>query len=179
MYAPMRLARDLSGFRLGLPGRWGEAVDGCGGLEPVGRPELAQDVRDVDADGLDADDEYRGDLAVGVAAGEEVQHLRLTCRKAEDLLWAVLLLGKRGLRRREIEPRALGEQLDLAEQRPGPYPGRDGVRLPQRHGRHGAGGAGRGERFGLAPTAVRHQRQALEPLPGLCTLRPRLGPRRA
>src|SRR5205085_11561437 len=106
----------------------------------------------------------------------EVQHLRLTCRKAEDLLWAVLLLGKRGLRRREIEPRALGEQLDLAEQRPGPYPGRDGVRLPQRHGRHGAGGAGRGERFGLAPTAVRHQRQALEPLPGLCALRPRLGP---
>jgi hypothetical protein len=49
-----------------------------GGLEPVRRPELAQDVRDVDADGLDADDERGGDLPVGIAAGDKVQDLRLT-----------------------------------------------------------------------------------------------------
>ena len=107
-------ARQL---RFRLPGWWrGEAGDGRGGLEPVGRPEFAQDVRDVDADGLDADDERRGDLAVGVAAGEEVQDLRLARGQAEDFLWAVLLFGERGRRGREVEPRALGEQLEFAEQ---------------------------------------------------------------
>ena len=62
----------------------------------------------MDADGLDADDEHRGDLAVSVAAGEEVQDLRLARGQAEDFLWAVLLFGERGLRGREIEPGALG-----------------------------------------------------------------------
>src|SRR5690348_6082853 len=83
--AALWLARDLSGLRFRSPGWWrGEAGDGRGGLEPVGCPEFAQDVRDVDADGLDADDERRGDLAVGVAAGEEVQDLRLARGQAED-----------------------------------------------------------------------------------------------
>src|SRR6478735_1901388 len=87
--APLWLARDLSGLRFRLPGWWrGEAGDGRGGLEPVGCPEFAQDVRDMDADGLDADDERRGDLAVGVAAREEVQDLRLARGQAEDFLWA-------------------------------------------------------------------------------------------
>src|SRR6266496_2737861 len=67
-----RFCWDLSGFTLRLPGGWrGEAVGGRGCLEPVRRPELAQDVRDVDAGRLDADDERRGDLAVGVAAGDQ------------------------------------------------------------------------------------------------------------
>ena len=44
---------------------------------------------------------------------------------------------------REVEPGALGEQFELPEQGPGSDPGGDGVRLPQRHGRLGAGGTGR------------------------------------
>src|SRR5689334_25391272 len=45
MCAPLWLARDLSGLGFRLPGWWrGEAGDGRGGLEPVGRPEFAQDV---------------------------------------------------------------------------------------------------------------------------------------
>jgi hypothetical protein len=68
----------FSGLCSRLPGGWrGEAVDDRGCLEPVRRPELAQDVRDVDADGLDADHERRGDLAVRIAAGDEVQDLAL------------------------------------------------------------------------------------------------------
>jgi pimeloyl-ACP methyl ester carboxylesterase len=46
-----------------------------GGLDPVRRAELAEDVGDVDACRLDADDERGGDLAVGVAAGDEAQDL--------------------------------------------------------------------------------------------------------
>src|SRR6185437_12323001 len=46
----------IRGGGLRLPGGWwGEAVGDRGCLEPVRRPELAQDVRDVDAGGLDAD----------------------------------------------------------------------------------------------------------------------------
>src|ERR1700750_3464386 len=153
------LARDLSGLRFRSPGWWrGEAGDGRGGLEAGGGPEFAQDVRDVDADGLDADDERRGDLAVGVAAGEEVQDLRLARGQAEDFPWAVLLFGEGGRRGREFEPRALGEQFEFAEQRPGPDPGRDGMCLPQRHGRLDTGGAGCGERLGLAPLGGRPPR---------------------
>ena len=48
------------------------AARGGGGwprFAPVRRVEFLQDVRYVDARGLDADDEFGGDLAVGVAAG--------------------------------------------------------------------------------------------------------------
>ena len=38
----------------------------------------------MNADGLDADDERRGDLAVRVAAGDEVEDLRLASRQAES-----------------------------------------------------------------------------------------------
>src|SRR5690242_3957128 len=132
-------AWDPSGPTVRLPSGWrGEAVGDRGCLEPVRRPELAQDVRDVDAGGLDADDERRGDLAVRVATGDQVQDLRLARGQAEDLPRAALCLGERGLRGREIEPRALGEQFDLPKQRTGPEPGRDCVRLPERYGRLGA-----------------------------------------
>jgi hypothetical protein len=50
--------------------RWRAVRDG-GCFEPVWRVELAQDVRDVDAGGLDADLELGGDLAVGDAAGDQ------------------------------------------------------------------------------------------------------------
>ena len=113
-----------------------------------------------------------GDLAVGVAAGDERQHLRLARRQAEDLLQALLARRATRVGRREIEPRALGEQLELAQQRLRSDPSRDGVRLPERHARLGAGGAGGDERLGLAPAAVGRERRAFEPLPGRRGLRP-------
>jgi hypothetical protein len=61
----------------------GEAVGDRGRFAPVWRVEFAQDVRDVHAGGLDADDERGGDLAVGEAAGDERQHLRLARRQAD------------------------------------------------------------------------------------------------
>ena len=61
----------------------------------VRRAELVQDVRDVDACRLGADDERRGDLAVGVAAGDEIQNLGLACGETEDLFQALLSVGRR------------------------------------------------------------------------------------
>jgi hypothetical protein len=72
-----------------------------GRLAPVRCAELAQDVRDMHAGRPGADDECRRDLAVGVAAGEEGQDLRLP-----------------------------GGQLKLFCQGCRADPGRDGVRLP-------------------------------------------------
>jgi hypothetical protein len=92
--------------------RRGEAVRDRGRLAPVRRVELAQDVRHVDAGGPDTDDELRGTLTVGVAAGEEGQDLRLAWGQTEGLLQALPSLGWLGLRRRELEPRALGKQLE-------------------------------------------------------------------
>ena len=121
-----------------------------------------------------------GDLAVRVAAGDERQNLRLARRQPEELLQALLRRpaesASGGV---EIEPRALGEQLELAQQGPRSDPSRDGVRLPERHARLGAGGAGGDERLGLAPAAVGREGRAFEPVPGRCRLRPRLGPRDA
>jgi len=78
--------RNLSGLRLSLPdGRRGEAVRDGGRFEPVRRVELAQDVRDVDAGRLDADDERRRDLAVRAATCDEGQDLRLARCQAESL----------------------------------------------------------------------------------------------
>ena len=55
--------------------------------------ELAQDVRDVDAGGLDVITEFGGDLAVGEALGDERQHLGLTGREAEELFQALFRFG--------------------------------------------------------------------------------------
>jgi hypothetical protein len=85
---------------------------GC--FAPVRCIELLQDVRDMDAGGFDADDEFGGDLPVGVAADEEGEDLGLARRQAECFREAWFWAGGRGLRRREIEPCPLGEQLDLA-----------------------------------------------------------------
>src|SRR5262249_8355618 len=46
------------------------------GLGAVGRAELAEHVGDVFLDGVEGDDEVAGDLLVGGAAGEQVQHLQ-------------------------------------------------------------------------------------------------------
>ena len=105
----------ILGRKLGLPNvRRGDAVRDGGRLQPVRRAELAQDVRDVDAGRPDADHQGRRDLAVGVAAGDQGQDLRLARREAEDLLEALLPFGRPGVRRRELQPRALGEQSSPA-----------------------------------------------------------------
>ena len=86
-----------------------------GRLESVRRAELAQDVRDVHARRLDADHQRRRDLAVRVAAGDERQNLCFPRSQSENLLDALNLAVRPLDWRREIEPRALGEQLDLPE----------------------------------------------------------------
>ena len=73
---------------------WGDAVGDGRGFASVGRVELAEDVRDVDAGGLDADHELARDLAVGVAAGDERQDLGLARRQAEGVGEALLRVGR-------------------------------------------------------------------------------------
>ena len=101
-----------------------------------------------------------------------VEHLGLARRQPEELLQALRRVGGAGVRRRRIEPRSLGEQLELAQQGLRSEPGRDGVGVPERHARLGAWRAGGDERLGLAPAAVRGERRALEALPGRGGVRP-------
>ena len=143
-----------------------------GGLEPIRRAQLPQDVRNVDAGRPDTDHEGRRDLAVGVAAGDEGQDLRLARCEAEELK-ALLRVGRHSKRRCDLQPRALGEQLELRGQRLGSDPGRDRMRLPERPARLGAGRAGGDQRLGLAPAAVGSERRTFEPIPGRRRLRPR------
>ncbi len=82
----------------------------------------------MDARRLDADDERLRDLAIGVAAGDEREDLRLTRCEPEDLLEVLRAMFQRDVGRREIEPRALGEQLELSGQGPRSDSSRDGVR---------------------------------------------------
>ena len=71
----------------------------------------------MDARRLGTDDERLGDLTVRVAAGDEGEDLGLAGRETEVLLGAPLSTGCRLGRGGEIEPGALGEQFELAEQR--------------------------------------------------------------
>jgi hypothetical protein len=52
-----------------------------GGFDSVLSVELGQDVGDVDAGGLDTDHQRGGDLAVGVAAGDQAEDLGFTGRQ--------------------------------------------------------------------------------------------------
>ena len=79
----------------------------------------------------------------------------------------------------EIEPRPLGQQLELALQGPGADAHGYGMCVPQRRGRLGAGRAGGDERLGLAPAAVGRDRRALEPVPRIRRARPEIRPRDA
>src|SRR5262245_57529957 len=109
-------SRHRSGRRRGLF-RGSDPVGDRGCFTSVRCVEFAQDVRNVDAGCLDADDEVRRDLAVRVATGDEGQDLRLARCQAESLLQASPSVGLLVLRGGEIEPRALGEQLELPQQR--------------------------------------------------------------
>lgn len=61
-----------------------EAVaDGVGGgLGPAPDAELGEEVGDVGAGGVGADEERRGDLAVGVAGRQQTQDVQLARRQA-------------------------------------------------------------------------------------------------
>jgi uncharacterized surface protein with fasciclin (FAS1) repeats len=83
----------------------------------------------VDAGGLDADHQRGSDLAVGVAAGDEAEHLGLARRQPQQLPKPGASLG-RGSWRCEIQPCALGEPLNLILERPRPQPLGDGVGGP-------------------------------------------------
>ena len=85
----------------------------------------------MDAGGLDADDERAGDLAVGVAAGDQGQDVRFARGQAEDLLEGPFPGGRPPVRRGEVEAAALGEQLELGGQGAGTDPGRGGVRVAE------------------------------------------------
>ena len=54
-------------------------------LDPVVHAELVEDVGDVDARGLRADEQRLGDLGVRAARGDELEDLPLAGRQAEDL----------------------------------------------------------------------------------------------
>src|SRR5262249_54157017 len=87
--------------------------------------ELVEDVREVRADRLLADEEPAGDLAVGHALGQQPQHIGLSRRQLAGLT------RRRGRRRRgELEACAAGPRLNgptqrrPAERRPRPPPPR-------------------------------------------------------
>src|SRR6476659_9778282 len=83
---PDETRRPPSGSR----GVWGSVTlrqtqaDGDGRrLDPAGDLQLGQDVPDVDADGLLADEQPLADLPVRPALGDERQHLALTSAQPE------------------------------------------------------------------------------------------------
>jgi hypothetical protein len=76
--------------------------------------ELAEDVRHVRRDGLLADEEPVGDLAVGESVGEQPEHLDLSRREPGAVVawWGTLGAV-------EVEPRAAGEFPRALGERPG------------------------------------------------------------
>src|SRR5262245_56424626 len=76
---PARLGLPDAGTSMGGPGNGlgdqPELAGAGGGFGAVGRAELAEQVSDVLLDGIEGDDEVVGDLLVGCAGGEQVQHL--------------------------------------------------------------------------------------------------------
>ena len=140
-----------------------EAVRDGGRFEPVRRVELAQDVRDVDAGGLDADHELGGDLAVGVAAGDERQHLRLARRQPEALLRGPASRGVVRRRRRRDRAARVAASSSSSRSR-GCAPIRAATACASLSGALASarGRAGGDERLGLAPAAVGRERRAFE-----------------
>src|SRR4029077_7818146 len=102
-------------------------------LDPVGRARLAEQVRDMGADSLLADEEVTGDLAVGATRDHVVKDLALASRQPGNLV----LCGGCGPGRTDSAQRdacGAGERDDLAQQRLGPELLRAGVR-PTQEGR--------------------------------------------
>jgi hypothetical protein len=83
-----------------------EPLPDRGRVDPSRHAELVQDVRDVHAGGLYADGELGRNLPVGVAAGEEQEHLALPGGESER----VHRIARAGRRQAlEVEPGTPGE----------------------------------------------------------------------
>jgi hypothetical protein len=81
-----------------------------GRLEPAVDVELAQDVRDMGARCFHADRELRGDLAVRVAAGQQLEHFVLSRRQAQRV---PVVRQRARVDAREIETRTPSKLLEL------------------------------------------------------------------
>jgi hypothetical protein len=87
-----------------------------GGLHATGDAELGQDVRDVHAGGLRADEQGLGDFPVGVPGGDQQQDLALAAGEAEPGELVFPLWRGAG---READPRAPGESGGVGSDRRG------------------------------------------------------------
>ena len=119
----------MSGAEVGWRGDWRvEAMRDRGRLAPGRRVELPQDVRDVDAGGLDADDKCLRDLPVRVATGDKA-NTSASRDLAEVLLQppAVDPVTPPAARDQDAP---LGKQFELTEQGPGAAPCRNVVGFP-------------------------------------------------
>jgi hypothetical protein len=96
-----------------------------GGLDPGGDAELGQDVGDVDAGRLGADEQRLSDLAVAGAGRDQRQDLSLTRGEAELLGRGRRRGGRRGDVRVQAEAGALGQGLDLGVEGAGAEAGGD------------------------------------------------------
>src|SRR5215475_15875788 len=92
-----------------------QPVRGGGGLAPRGHPELAEDVRDVDAGGPVGDEQLGSDLPVATPGGDQPQHFLLACGEPERDRAAGG--GLAAAQVRELDSRTPGELADLVLQR--------------------------------------------------------------
>jgi hypothetical protein len=99
-----------------------------GGFHAAGDAEFGQDVRDVDAGGLRADEQGLGDFPVGVPGGDQQQDLALAAGEAEPGEFVFPLRRGAG---READPRAPGESGGVGSDRRGAQPFGDRVGLAQ------------------------------------------------
>ena len=95
-------------------------------------PKLAENVGDVDARGLRADEQRFADLGVGQSVGHHEQHVHFPSREPVLRQAVLARVGLRrffGLIRVEAQPRLTGELLRVPDQRRGTDSRREGQRL--------------------------------------------------
>ncbi len=95
------------------PVRRAHAVRDLGGLGAVGHAELAEDVGDVQARGLGADEQPLGDLPVRQPLADQLEHLGLAGGQAERGQRRRIALAALRRRGAERHARAPGERLEL------------------------------------------------------------------
>jgi hypothetical protein len=160
---------------VGLPGvEQASAFGDGGGLHAGGGVEFAEDVGDVDTGGARADEQRGGDLRVGLALAEQLQHVQLPVGQPERSGGRWLIVGDRVGRGAQVDPGAAGEVLDRGHQRNMLHrqTGRRG-----QHRRRGSRAAMRcsEQRLGLPPTGVAGAVPIVQRLPPLGRDAPCLG----
>jgi hypothetical protein len=96
------------------------ALTDGGGLDPAGYPELLEDVGDVHAGGLGADEEPVGDLAVGLSGSEQREDLALAPTDSQLGERIGLVGAGRNFGCAEIKPAALGQARTCSTKRTAP-----------------------------------------------------------